>query len=456
MTSRTTSTSSEYGWIPWWLWWSGIGLLSLSLLMVGTYYGLTWTWKADFEGEIQKLKKSGHPHSPEAVQEAYKERTPNRKDELDWTLPDALRTILDKKMVSDNLSDILQDDWLHEPPEKRRNTSRKLLELFNQHTSTLQNQLKKKISPTKLDFSNGTTDISSSSLDLLSEARIFSLYTRALIGTGQLKKAISIMRVLYRRGRVIRQEPLLISLLLSNTITGYANSNMELLLQKSKIPQEAIDVFQVVASKRIKADALFALEGDLVLGTEMMKKVIENGTVNNMSTFFHVFSPGKHGIGYEWLPSGLFWLPASTFIRVYRKHLDLLQKPYYEIKTELKRNKTRSSSDGYFDRFSRLYSKVIINSHRTYQRLNDQRCRVELLHLAVRAKLHSQRNRSPLTPIPNIDETTDPYSGEPYKVKETESHVIVYSVGKNLKDDGGSIQEQDGNDPKDVGVKISK
>jgi hypothetical protein len=455
MTSESDSTSN--GWIPWWLWWGGIGLFSLFLLLIGTYYGLTWKWKADFEEEIQKLKQDGHPHSPDALQKAYEERTPNVKDDLNWKLPDSLRTIVDKKILSADGIDILQDDWLKEPPEKRRNRSRKLLDLFNQHESTLQNQLEKKIYPTKLDFSKGFTEISSSSVDLLNEGRIFSLYTRALIGTGQLKKATSIIHKLYRRGRVIRQEPLLMSLLLSNAFTSYANSNMELLLQKNEIPQEALEAFQVAASKKIKQDALFVLEGDLVLGAEKCRTVIENGTANNMSLFFDFWSPDKHGVGYEWLPSGLFWLPASNFVRVYRKHLKLFQKPYYEIKPRLKRNKTHSSSDGYFDRFYQLFSQLIITSQSSiYENLNDQRSRVELLHLAVRAKLHSQRDRSTLTPIPNIDESTDPYSGKPYKVKETNTHVILYSVGKNLKDDGGSIEEQNRNDPKDVGVKIKK
>ncbi len=45
--------------------------------------------------------------------------------------------------------------------------------------------------------------------------------------------------------------------------------------------------------------------------------------------------------------------------------------------------------------------------------------------------------------------TIDPYTGEPLHVKKTPQGWVVYSVGKNLKDDGGKLDESETGD---VGV----
>jgi hypothetical protein len=43
---------------------------------------------------------------------------------------------------------------------------------------------------------------------------------------------------------------------------------------------------------------------------------------------------------------------------------------------------------------------------------------------------------------------TDPFSGKPYRYKLDEGHFVLYSVGPDMKDDGGKI---DGNNAPDVG-----
>lgn len=455
MTSESDSMSN--GWIPWWLWWGGMGLFSFFLLLFGTYYGLTWKWKADFEEQIQKLKKEGHPHSPEALQKAYKKRAPNRKDYSDWSIPESLRNISIKNHELTSSFNVPLDKWMSKSPESRTKKSQQMLAVLNKHKSALQDQLDIKIHPIKYDFPKRSTNLTSFSLARLSEGKIFSFYTQALIETGKLKQALSVLRTLYRRGCVIRQEPLLTSLRVSNGITNYANSNMQFLLLQNEIPTETIDAFPSLCSEKMKEDFLFTLEGVMIQGAHSLKKAIKDGTVNAESNFSAFPSLGKHDLGY-WLPSGLFWLPASNYLRTFRMHLRLFQKPYYKIKTKLEgTKKTRYASKGNLERFATLYTHYLMNSHKHYyEQLNDQRVRLKLLHLGVKAKLRSQNEGTGLTPIPQMDEPTDPYSGKPYKVKETNSHVILYSVGKNLKDDGGSIEEQNGNDPKDLGVKIKK
>jgi hypothetical protein len=39
------------------------------------------------------------------------------------------------------------------------------------------------------------------------------------------------------------------------------------------------------------------------------------------------------------------------------------------------------------------------------------------------------------------DATTDPFNDKPLNLKRTDEGWIIYSVGKNLKDDGGQLDE---------------
>ena len=45
----------------------------------------------------------------------------------------------------------------------------------------------------------------------------------------------------------------------------------------------------------------------------------------------------------------------------------------------------------------------------------------------------------------------DPYNGKPMIIKKLPEGWLVYSVGDNLKDDGGQVEEKAGGKPLDVG-----
>ncbi len=51
---------------------------------------------------------------------------------------------------------------------------------------------------------------------------------------------------------------------------------------------------------------------------------------------------------------------------------------------------------------------------------------------------------------------TDPFSGGPYRVKKEGSGFIVYSVGVDLKDNGGVLVKQKGGEGVDLGLRITK
>ena len=51
-----------------------------------------------------------------------------------------------------------------------------------------------------------------------------------------------------------------------------------------------------------------------------------------------------------------------------------------------------------------------------------------------------------------VETTTDPYTGEPLHVKKTPEGWLVYSVGPNIRDDGGKMGGDDSPFTGDIGV----
>jgi hypothetical protein len=457
MTSESEATSSE-GWIPWWLKWIGIGLFSLLLIISGSYYGLTWKWKAKFEEQIQKLKQEGHPHSYQALQEAYKKRSPNQKDYSDWKLPRSLQKSLDEIESSDAFSMKKNDpsswhpDWLNTSPAERKKKAKHVLDVLNKHKDELAKRIEKNLKPAKRDFSKGFEVPLSDLSGRLNEAEIFSYYSKALIITGEYEEAVPVLRTLYQRGKGLRQEPSLITFTEGLEITELANTGMELLLLNHRLPEKIRNVIHTESSERIKQDFLFTLEGEAIQQSLIAQTAIQKNPADpRVAKYFPPL-----------VPKQLFWLPAAKLVRDHRMIMSLAQKPYYKIKPEWKRVLSRDDCflAGHpiycLTQFNTWFSSRLIPLYKgLYEKVNNTRAKLDMLQLATQAKLRSQNKGNDLIPIQNIDESSDPYSGDPYKVKETESHVILYSLGNNLKDDGASIEQQEQNDP-DVWIKIKK
>ena len=62
-----------------------------------------------------------------------------------------------------------------------------------------------------------------------------------------------------------------------------------------------------------------------------------------------------------------------------------------------------------------------------------------------------------LGPLPEPAATLiDPFDGQPLRYKTEAARVLIYSIGKNLQDDGGDCDRRGQQPPLDVGFSLKK
>jgi hypothetical protein len=156
---------------------------------------------------------------------------------------------------------------------------------------------------------------------------------------------------------------------------------------------------------------------------------------------------------------GYMWLPIANLVQDYRQVIEDIKQPYRRVHRWMKRRSAELRDASWLGRLTHIYSVVALsNFHSYYETYTATTARLRLARLAVRAKLQAQRTNGELVPVPGMKPSTDPFTGEPYHVKETEEHVILYSTGPNMMDNGGKLRHltEDDAEDTDVGIRIKK
>jgi len=122
-------------------------------------------------------------------------------------------------------------------------------------------------------------------------------------------------------------------------------------------------------------------------------------------------------------------------------------KPRHEIAAEL--NSITSPENGVL---TKLVTPVLLQVRNAHDRvLSRARC-VRVLNALQRASPESISDATTLSEFPGMEEfRRDPFTGNDLLVRVSDDSVVVYSVGTDLTDDGGSLDDQ-----KDHGIRIER
>lgn len=431
-----------------WLFWSLCILGGLAVIGVCAYLYLTWRWKSAFYREIDRLKEDGVPYSAASLQEAYRERQPEQmkirdRSRAEW-VPEAIHDI---QTTVDVLSP--GEKWLHVSPEKRAKRGRAILEILRDRREELTGLLLKRYRPARLTFSEGPRMDLPHVKDRIIESRVLFLYARARIETGSPAEAVPFIRKMYEMGRITRKEPVMLSNLVGMVLTTHASNAVAHMLRQPDLPPAVKQVIGPTRPSTLKSDFLFALDGERVhMGIVLLRGMMEDGTFK-----------GYRSRSRRFTPPSLLWLPAVSVLRDFRTLQQLAKKPYPRIKTTIERFLSRrTDSDSYVWRFRNLYSSMLLPSvQSSLKEMYRTKAKLELVRLGLQARIRARETGSTVRSALKTGGTTDPFSGEPYRVREEETSIVLYSVGPDLEDDGGRIVAgEDEHTPRDVGVRIRR
>jgi hypothetical protein len=162
---------------------------------------------------------------------------------------------------------------------------------------------------------------------------------------------------------------------------------------------------------------------------------------------------GKEVLKQSYLKSGckspeeFFEKQEITYLEMVSVLIPLTQKPYWEVREELLKIK---SAIGELDE-GQIYTKMMLPSMSrayTWEAKCDAYLGVAEIALANRIyRLKHGRYVDSLGElVPGVLSSVplDPFTGKEYVYKKKDRGFIVYSLGENLKDDGGISQKEKG------------
>jgi hypothetical protein len=252
-------------------------------------------------------------------------------------------------------------------------------------------------------------------------ARVLRARTALLVAEGRIDDAVANSVLMLRLTRHWRREPLLI---------GY--------LVTVACEQSAMDgVNQALQGGPVSPPTRQALDGELALHDTMegLRWALRSERSFSLSSVREQIL-----IGRTWLGRGLLNDLELRLIGLFDDYINQAQKPYSEVEASKRSEGIRRGGLNPFGPLVTLLEPSLVAAREPAERVRAMsRCLRVLNALQSRVATTSDQ-------LPKLDDlglpletTIDPYNGEPLHLKKSPAGNMVYSVGKNLADDGGKM-----------------
>jgi hypothetical protein len=257
-------------------------------------------------------------------------------------------------------------------------------------------------------------------------ARYLDARIQILLSKGKSDEALQSVILMLRLTRQIEREPLLMSYLVTRAITGIAVKCANGVLQAGPVNDQA----------RAALDAELSLHDSLDSARTVLK-----------AERAYILDCFRHEQPHPWILSN-FW-QIST-LDMYEEFLNYSLSPYsaWAAKENAKQAKPKSTVNVFGELLRPAFRAALIVAYRT-----EAQVRAIRIINALQKKAPVDGNKAPTMAelgLPD-DVGIDPYNGEAMHIKKLPQGWLVYSVGENLKDDGGNFKCGKDGQPLDVG-----
>ncbi len=251
-------------------------------------------------------------------------------------------------------------------------------------------------------------------------ARVLRARTALLVAEGRIDDALASSVLVLRLTRHWRREPMLIGYLMTVACEQATMNGVNQALQAGPISPSA----------RRALDAELALH-DTMDGLRWALRSERTCSLSSVREF----------------PSARMWIGRGfsndlqlRLIRIFDHSLDQAQRPYSEVTASKNPDGARRGGLNPLGLLVTLLEPPLKAAREPTERVRAMsRCLRVLNALQSRATTKSDQ-------VPNLADlglplevTVDPYNGEPLHLRKTPAGYLVYSVGKNLADDGGKL-----------------
>ena len=243
-------------------------------------------------------------------------------------------------------------------------------------------------------------------------ARVLQKHIALLISQSKFDEAANEGLVLLKIAEHVTHEPTIVQYLVSSAVRGIALSSLAATLQRGDVSKDVrLKLEKEISAFDDKQHFAEAIISDRAFGNSICAE-----------------SPWS------------FWRTfRNDFLKGMQKQIDVSQRPYPEFKAAQAANKNLSDS---------MMAPAI-------QASNEACTRNQALSRTIRV-LNAIQSEPSLLTADQIDTTRlglptgatiDPFTGQPLVIRKQGASWLIYSIGFDLKDDGGEVDEG-----KDVGI----
>jgi hypothetical protein len=405
--------------------WTGIALGAVIAVLLVVNAILVWTTSSRLEKQIAAIRAAGDPVS---LADLAPEPVPAEKNAAVFLR----RAEKGAEAIVDELMPVYESGYSEGGPLSESQL-KAIQAAFDAHPDVvplLEQAAACSAYAPEVDCSAGPDQFLSSLMDSLSmmsaTRRVLEAQVRLLIAQGKQKEALQTSLTLSRFGRHIQQEPTSYRYLFAAACHSTAVTCANRVLQSGPVSPDERNILEAELARQeeeILKAYQWALKGERAFGLACQQAI-----------------PGRN----IWFVRAYWNGAASFYLDVLQQQLAFVSRPYAEYcsaQPELS-EKGRIFPEG-FNVYKALAAiRIAMERHRARTR-------------CLRVLNAVQRKAEEGVADPKLSElglpaeaTTDPFTGEPLHLKKLPDGWLVYSVGRNLKDDGGDLSTSS----KDIGV----
>ncbi len=414
---------------------AGLVVLALFLVFFGIYTWMNYSAGVELERELDEIRKSG---APVKLEEVVPPPVPDQENAA--VIYSRAFGIID--MGTEEEQDALceaegrDNEWNKEKLKQNIRELRALTEKNKEFLGLLRQASTLRKCRFPLDWSKGFEMTLPHLMKMRFCARL--LLTDAMIkyDGGKIEEAVNSCRISLRMGKHLSQEPLFVSYLVTMSIIHITLNGIQAVLREDDISSPVYEsLLKELDDINLETSLKKAFEGERCGGVHIYKEVMEGR-----------FSPekifGETSLYFSWICRPLFKKDMARYLRIMKEYIPLTTVPHYELKKTPEEFEREIANLPLYCFLTRSLMPAL---YRGYAKRAQCEAKIGTSQLALALRLYKAKNGSYPDSLEklkgeNLNEIPkDPFTGQDYIYKKEGEGFVVYSVGKDLKDDDGIV-----------------
>jgi hypothetical protein len=267
---------------------------------------------------------------------------------------------------------------------------------------------------------------------LRSFVRVLQCRVWLLLAEKKYDEAMQTSLMIFRMGHYCERCTMFVGYLVAITVRGIATDSANSVLQIGPVSKEIRNALDAeLATQERMEGYVWALKCDRASALDSFRNTIP------LRNF--------------WFISRGFWnRQESACLDIYQSYISMkLDSAFFR-----ERDRIIGNEYSQIPKLS-VYAQFLVPAIRTFHHaVTKTQARIRCLRVLNAIQTHTPKGKDDIPKLSElglpVETTTDPFTGEPLKVKKTSRGWLIYSVGSDYKDDGGKIDNSspDG----DVGI----